>query len=146
MATNIDRPLLAALRTDISAALKAVAQKHGIELALGSCKFSPTNADFKLEVRAMGSDGVAVTKEMSDLRRMMGVLNLTDAHLTQVFSLGRDSYTLAGYRVKAQNKPFLMRRVSDDKVFICDEATILRALGVKSSVPEPLVITQLPRS
>jgi hypothetical protein len=133
MATNISKDLLQALRSDINAALKAVGEKHGVELSAGNASFTPMNATFKLEVRTIAADGVAVTKEQADLKARRALLGLTEEHLTQVFTLGRDSYTLHGYRSKAQSKPFLIKRVSDDKVFIVDEPTVRRALGLPES-------------
>jgi hypothetical protein len=133
MATQISKDLLRVLRADIDAALKAVGEKHGVELVTGNASFTPFNATFKLEVRAKNADGEAVRKEEADLKARLGMLGMKDEHLTQVFTLGRDSYTLAGYRSKAPAKPFLIKRVSDEKVFIVSEAVVRSALGLPAS-------------
>jgi hypothetical protein len=131
--STISKDLLAALRPDINAALKAVGLKHGVELEACNASFTLMNATYKLEVRVISPEGVAVTKEQAYLKQSYRFLGLTEAHLTQVFTLGRDSYVLHGYRARALGKAFLIKRLSDDKVFITTDRDIKRALGIPPS-------------
>jgi hypothetical protein len=132
MATIIDKPLLALLRKDIDAALKAVGEKHGLSLSAGNAKFLPETATFKLEVRTIGSNGTAVTREMTDLRHpsVLAMHNLTAAHLTQEFTSGGKRFVLSGYRMKASKNPFLAKCLTDGKNYIFSEDGIHRCLGI----------------
>lgn len=139
MANQITPALLDLIRVDLKAALEAVGQKHGVQLQLGRGSYTQLNATLKLEINAIGEDGV-VTKEAGDLKRYANMLGLTNEHLTQVFKLGNESYVLSGYRAKASAKPFLVKRLSDSKEFIVSEPTIKQALGIKEA---PLTITRI---
>ncbi len=48
--TAIDRPLLRALRTEITEALAAVGKKHGFTIYAGNASFTESRATFKIEV------------------------------------------------------------------------------------------------
>jgi len=135
MATTIDKNLLKLLREDINAALKAVGEKRGVKLTAENAKFLPTSATFKLEVETISENGVAITREMSDLRQpyIMKMYGLTEAHLTQTFVSGGRKFVLSGYRVKASKNPFLAKCFNDGKNYIFPEEAIQRLLGLKES-------------
>ena len=137
MATTIDKNLLKLLREDINAALKAVGEKHGVQLSAGGCSFLPTTATFKLEVQTISSNGVAITREMADLRNplTLSMYRLTEAHLTQTFKSGGRTFVLAGYRHKASKNPFLAKCFEDGKNYIFPADAIQRLLGITAGSP-----------
>jgi len=136
MATIIDKNLLKILREDINAALKAVGEKHGVKLTAENAKFLPTSATFKLEVETISENGVAITREMADLKNphTLRLYGLTEEHLTKPFTSGGRTFVLSGYRVKAHSKPFLARDQSPGgKEYIFTAEGVQRAFGISDS-------------
>jgi hypothetical protein len=129
MAT-ITKDLMRAIRIDVNSALVAVGQKHGVVLTLGNGTFTADNAHFKLNVAAVSSDGNVITKEAADLKLYQRTLGLTDAQLTQVFTLAGKAHVLCGFRRHATTNPFLIKCIANDKVYLAPRESVLRALGV----------------
>ena len=127
---SITKDLLRDLRVDIDAALVAVGAKHGVKLLAGNASFLASNATFKLNVSLLDETGEAVSKEAADLKRYREMLGLTFDQLTQVFTLGMHRYTLAGYRNRGSTRPFLMRRIDNDKIYLGTREDIDRAFGI----------------
>ena len=136
----LTKDLLRALRPEIEAAISTIGAKHGVELSLGNCSFTPTNGTFKLAVNSIDKEsGTAVTKELADLRRMLPMLGLTESHLNQVFKIGSKSFTLAGYRSASRTKPFLMTALDNGKRYIATEEQVRRGLGLPLTAVETRV-------
>lgn len=127
---NITPEFLRLLRIDANAALAAVGKKHGVMLQLGRGTYSALNATFKLEVQPIGEGGEVITKELANLRQMHRILGLEEAHLTQVFALSGKNFTLAGYKNTGGAKPFLVRCVSDDKIYVVTREALFMALKI----------------
>lgn len=125
----ITKDLLRALRIDLDAALVSVGQKHGITIKAGNARFSAETATFKLDIATL-QNGQAIDIELLALKQVLGQYGLTEVHVNQVFKLGTHSFTLAGYRPRARAKPFLIKRLDNDKSYIIDESALKRALGV----------------
>ena len=51
---ELDRPFLQSLRVDLNKTLAAVGEKHGIVIATGTCRFTPTKATMKIEILVKG--------------------------------------------------------------------------------------------
>ena len=136
----ITKPLLQDLRGEIDAALAVVGARHGLAIKAGSATFNPQNAVFKLNISVLNASGEAVTKEQSDLKHALPRFGLNEAHLTQEFVYGSETFVLHGYRAKARSRPFLIKRVCDGKVFLGSETGVLKALGVDVIHPGPQFI------
>ena len=134
---EITKDLLRALRVDVDAALAPIGKKHGVVLKLGRGTFSALNATFKLEVDSIGDGGEVVTKELANLREMHRILGLEEAHLSQVFAMGGKNFTLAGYKNTGGAKPFLIRDVSDDKLYVSTREALFRALKIAGTEKRP---------
>jgi len=127
---DITKELLRALRADVDGALEAVGKKHSVVLKLGRCTFTSSNATFKLEVDTIEIGGEVVTKELANLREMHKLLGLEEAHLTQVFAMNGRNFTLAGYKNTGGAKPFLIRNLSDDILYVSTRDAVFRALKI----------------
>jgi hypothetical protein len=128
---NIDKSLLQAVRADLEVAFAAIAAKHGVQLNLGTVTFGAELASGKLSISAIGAGGAVVSKESVDLKRAQRMLNLTDEHLSQALTIQGEKFTLDGYRVKAKTKPFVIKRVSDSKLFVASSTRVYGALGLE---------------
>jgi hypothetical protein len=101
MSKNINKDLLKNLRADIDAALAAVASKYDIALKTGGCRFTETNATFKLEASVKSDGGKVITKDMQALISYKRLLGVTDGHLDTPFTFRGDVYVLAGYKPRS---------------------------------------------
>jgi hypothetical protein len=128
-----------ALRVDLNEVLKAVGVKHNVSLTLGPGTYNQvgTAGYLKLEVGLI-EDGKPVLKEMTTLRLLAQELNLTEAHLTQIFTLGCHQYVLAGFKNTGCRKPFLIKKVGTEEIYVCPKADVKLALGIKDHDTEQL--------
>lgn len=129
---NITKQLLVALRADLDALLPAIAQKHGVSIQFGRGTFTSTNATLKLEIAATSVANTGLDAYEYALKQNAASYGLTDAHLNQVFKIGRDSYVLSGYDSKKRTKCFIIKRLKDNKSFICDTPSLKQWLGIVS--------------
>jgi len=133
---KITKDLLRLLRSDIDAALSAVGTKHGIQLKAGNVTFTDLNATFKLEVSTLTEGGAAISKERANLLHLRQQLGLTEENLNQVIMVGGEAHVLDGYINTGREKPYQIRRLSDNKLYLIDYAVLHAALTAK---PAPKV-------
>jgi hypothetical protein len=129
MTTTITKPFLQALRIDIDNALAAVATKHGISLTAGNASFTDNTATIKVNA-ALLVGGRAATKEQETLKLYQKILGISDKQMTAGFTLGTKRFVLDGYKTSRTSKPFVIREVSTDKLYVASEDQIHRALGI----------------
>lgn len=127
--TSLDKNSLAVIRADVNAALAAVGKKHGLVFNLGSCKFYPTNAEFKLQVNTITNDGEVIDADKASLMRCANLLGLTAKDIETPISIGATEYKIVGYRRARYARPFTIMRVSDGKRFVTSEKDVM--FGVK---------------
>lgn len=101
MSQTITKDLLKNLRADIDAALASVASKYDITLRAGNCRFTETNATFKLEASVKTDGGKVITKDMQALISYKRLLGVTDGHLDTPFTFRGEIYFLAGYKPRS---------------------------------------------
>jgi len=102
------------LRRDIDAALVAVAAKHGVNISLGNCRFTLTEARFaKLIVHpksiativTAGSSSVVDSPEAREYQSLAYMFNLPKDGLGKTFmSLGK-MFTIAGLKSSRRKYP-----------------------------------------
>lgn len=81
--TNFDRTNLKQLRKDMDAAIAAVAKQHGIDMSIGTIRFSGDKATMKIEANtvvaiATASTGEVVTR-MEKVAADFGIRSVTNA-------------------------------------------------------------------
>jgi hypothetical protein len=106
-ATEITVNLLKTLRTDIDAALTAVAKKYGVSLAAGSASYSATQATFKLTVGLLGENGVVVDPRAADWPKYCGMFGLKPEWLGKVIHGSRGPLTITGLDTKKHKFPVI---------------------------------------
>jgi len=106
---SFDRPTIKALRAEIDAALKAVADRHGIAITSGSATFSDANVSLKIQLATLGEGGAVNTREAEDFRRNAASFGLAADDLGRSFFSRGKTYTLVGASVKSYKYPLLCR-------------------------------------
>lgn len=113
MAT-IDKQMLRTLRTEIDAALVALAKAHNLKsLTAGNCSFDPAAGQFTFKVTGIAAD--AIGKEAAlYISPEVGFLNLPP--LGTVFRSGLKEYATAG--LKSSGNKVVCKRVADGAMFL----------------------------
>ncbi len=126
--TIINRPKIAEIRTDITEALKAVGDKHGIKISTGSASFSAAAMTMKLEIVTLGDGGVERDLDAEAFTRSALNSGLSPSDLGKTINLEGRPLTIAGYRPKAR-KHCIVLKSPDGLVFVASAETVRRALG-----------------
>ena len=117
---KFDKTNLTTLRSDVNAALAAVAAKHGVKINLGNCRFSPSEANFKLNVCTIGTDGTVVDAEVEALKSayvIEYVIGTTAKNLDRHFTAQGMTFVLTGYKSRRRAYPFRARDVNTGKTY-----------------------------
>lgn len=102
------------LRREIDSALAVVAAKHGVNISLGNCRFSSTEARFaKLTVNpksiativTAGSSSVADTPEAREYQSLAYMFNLPKDGLGKTFTSMGKMFTIAGLKSSRRKYP-----------------------------------------
>lgn len=124
MAT-IDKALLRNLRTEIDAALMAVAKAHNLKsLAAGNCSFDPVAGQFTFRVTGISAD--AIGKEAAlYISPEVGFLGLPPIGTT--FRFAGHEYATAG--LKSSGNKVVCRRLADGKNYLIPVSDVVRLCG-----------------
>jgi hypothetical protein len=129
MAT-IDKQMLRNLRTEIDAALVAVAKAHNLKsLTAGNCSFDPVAGQFTFKVTGIAAD--AIGKEAA-LYISPDAAFLGLPPLGTKFRSGLNEYATAG--LKSSGSKVVCSRVSDGKLFLFKVQDVLSACA-RAAVP-----------
>jgi hypothetical protein len=90
---------------------------EGIELSLGSARFSDQIVTFKLECAMPNEDGTATSKIGEDFKLYCHRYNLTPDDLGKEFSNGVDTFTIEGCKPRSTKYPILGKNVKTGKVY-----------------------------
>jgi hypothetical protein len=132
--TSFDKKNLGTIREDITNALKAVEQKHGMKLALGSIRFDANTFSGKL-TGAVGT--AAETTEggaNSELKWRQDFLSrhifygLEKDDLGKEISVRGGKYIIVGSRSKAKAQ-IVLKKVGSDKYIAATKQEVKQALG-----------------
>ena len=117
--TTFDRVTLRVLREEIDAALKAVADKHGISLTLGKITFAGDGSTMSGKIEgAVARDGQVQTKEAVDFLKYAEVYGLKAEDLGRQFVSKGRWFEITGLRPKAPKRPVLARGVADGQTYV----------------------------
>jgi hypothetical protein len=123
MIKEFDPSNLRNLRDDLQSALLSVASKHGIKISVGSAKYQPEQATFKIELVTVGVGGVD-NKAKAEFDRYCSSFGLRPEHFGGVIKFGRDSYKISGLKPRAPKRPILATSVTDGKTYILPESAV----------------------
>lgn len=107
--TSFDRAGLRVLRTDLDAALKAVADKHGITLTVGSMRFSESEVRMKLTANTGSSAELVQAKtdaSAADLARLSALYDLPEGLLGRKITVRGSHFTISGAKLSRRKYPF----------------------------------------
>ena len=125
---EFDRTNLRLLRDDVESALNAVGKKYGIDLRLGTGRFSSENVTFRLEGSVIRAEGV-VTREAAEFRQYADLLGLEASDLGKTFTQGGRRFEITGAKLSSRKYPILARNVLNGKVYKFRVADVREALG-----------------
>ena len=108
--TSLDRAAVKSLRDEMSAALKAVAARHGIEITVGNASFSHTNAKFSVALAVKDKRGKVLSAEAEAFKRHAERFGLVPEDLNKSFKYADRKYTITGCLPRSRRYPILARR------------------------------------
>lgn len=121
-------------RSEINAALEAIAKKHGVSIAAGAAKFTNQTIEFKLNIGAITSTGVVATKESLALPGAITAhgLAIVNGDLSFTTSQGL-KLTLTGYNHRCYARPWIATDFAGRSYKVPTE-TVTRGFGTKRIV------------
>lgn len=133
MIKQLDRTSLKLLRTDLDAALTAIAQKHGIILTVGNARFTSSTATFKLNVATKAADGTIINREREDFISLADVYGLKPEWIDKTFQWSGNTYKITGLQPRRRKNPVLVRN-RNGKGYVFGVDTIKMLMGAGASV------------
>ncbi len=119
------------VRADIDSALLAIKQKYGITLQIGNISYSPEKATARLTMVAVGDASTAtdprkaaLAKAEAEFKSYAKSFGLKPEQFGATFTYGRDTYKLAGIKVRASKMPILGTSTRDGKTYKFPESVI----------------------
>jgi hypothetical protein len=129
--TTIDKVLLQKLRTEMDAAMQAVAKANGVLIKTGSCSYRPASATFKVEVVAIGDDvensdnltnkDATTLKAASDWKARAILYGLDAAWLGQKAKTPQGEFEVVGLMPRRSKYPVLVKTASGLKLMTTDQ-------------------------
>lgn len=131
---EITKALLKEVRSDIDEALKAVGQKHGLQMKCGNASFIPGgNGTMKVEMSSITEGGQVVSKIEEDFKFYASRYGLKPSDLGRTFrNWDGTVYTIVGCKPKAHKYPILATDPSG-KRFKFQSYTVKTALNQSAS-------------
>jgi len=110
---EIDKPALRLLRSEIEAALRPLAEKHGIDFGTGRCKYTGANATIEVKISVRDAEGNIRTREAEDYKRLAASCGLKAEWLGAEFTSQGRTLRITGLNPKAVKYPVLARDIAD---------------------------------
>lgn len=122
---EFNRTTLSQLRADMNAALKAVAEKHGVLLSVGSCTYARdgSEASFKLQA-VVKKEGVETMKDASNAKLVTAwkeyasMFGLKQEWLDKSFVVNGKTYMIQGLNTRKHKYPVVTKCLQDSKQYI----------------------------
>ena len=102
---------------------------EGVNLSLGSARFSDKVVTFKLECAMPNEDGTATSKIGEDFKLYCHRYNLTPDDFGKEFSNGVDTFTIEGCKPRSSKYPILGKNVRTGKVYKFPAEQVRRSLN-----------------
>jgi hypothetical protein len=118
MATEITRDLAQTLSTEIEAALKAVAVRHGLNVKVSGGKYMDSSFTPRVEFTVPGEVGVS-KKDEDAFKTLAALYGLDPAWLGKTFVLKGDTYRVIGLAPGRSKNCVKILRVRDSSPRVC---------------------------
>lgn len=119
------------LREEINEALKALGEKHGVKFTPGKAKYSPTSANFELEVALVNADGSAETKMRTDFNNFAVGYGMKPEWLDKQFNRFDKVYQIIGLMPTSHKYPVLCKCLRTGKEFKLVASDVIRGMEGK---------------
>ena len=103
------------INVEMEAALKAIANKYGVEVSLGNTSFTEANFTTKFQVATIAEGGVTMSKEAIDFNRYKTTMGI-NMELGNEFEHNGKTYTIIGLKPRSKKYPILAK-CSDGKTY-----------------------------
>lgn len=113
---SLDRAAVRRINSDIELALKAVADRYGVQIKVGSARFSDSNCTTKIDISTINEGGTVMTKEATDFNRFASSFGITKK-LGDTFFFRYDTYEIVGLKPNSSKYPLLAKNISSGKTF-----------------------------
>jgi hypothetical protein len=127
---------LSPLRVEMEAALKAVAERHGIAFTLGKMTYEPGGASFRATVEAKVPE-LADAANRQELEMWCGIHNLDPDKMVKTNK--GEEVRLTGYNARGRSKPWIVS-VNGVPGFKAGDAWVRASF--KSDTPRPALIEE----
>jgi hypothetical protein len=128
--TVIDKSKMVSLRVQIDEALKAVGAANDVSLKLANGKFSgDSTGNFKLEIVALGDDGVKTDVSAADYKRYAMLFDLKPEWFGQQFMSNGSMFRISGLKPSRHKYPVSGIR-SDGRSFKFGADTVKRGMEI----------------
>lgn len=131
--TEINSANINLLRNELNQALRDIANRYGVDVSIGSGRYTATAVKFELAVAVKNSDGVALTVEAETLAANIRYYKLPADVFAKPFTHGGETYLVTGYIKKNSAKPFQIKRLRDGNVLKCPSVIIRQAYPATSA-------------
>jgi hypothetical protein len=131
--TQVDAALMGVLRTEINAAMAAIAASHGLALSLGSGTYSHdrVSGSFKLNIAALGDapagTSAATLKAAAEFKSSGHFYGMKPEWLGRTFSRAGKTYTVVGLMPNRRRFPILCSCNGKEVLLVSDD--VARALA-----------------
>jgi hypothetical protein len=148
MITKITPQVCDLLRTEMVAAVAAIAAKHGISITPGRGTYSASNFTMKVEFAVKTEDGLTLSREATAYQQMCRYDGLLPEDLGREFVYGGRPIKIVGYMTKARRSPYLFQEVRTGKRFRAEAEGLVAALNAarpgETSKKPPTIIDVAP--
>ena len=110
---TLDNKTLTSIRGYSNEALKAVGEKHNVEISLGNCSYSENEATFQMKVNTLSEDGKIITKEWDSLLQLAKIIGFD---VEKEYTLNGSKVKLKGYNSRARKWCYIVEYVKDGRV------------------------------
>jgi hypothetical protein len=125
----MDRETVKIIAAKVEAAVRGIAEEHGVQITYKGGNYTESSAVLKLEVAEIRG-GEAVTREAEDFRRNARLLGLQPEDLGREFKdWGGDTYKIVGAKVHSRKYPVLVKNLRTGKTFKFPEGRVQAALS-----------------
>ena len=133
-ATRFTKESLNALRTELSAAVSAVAAAHGITITIGSAGYTRDGmtATFKVELSSRDETGAVVTREAQAFTQMATTFGLQSSDLGRVFRQQGKAFRITGLAPRSGRYPILAECQATGKTFKFGAEGLVRLFALEA--------------
>jgi hypothetical protein len=118
---EFDKENLQAIRNDVNSALKAVEERYGVAFDIGRITYTSATIRTKLSGTIVGAvSGASNSVEAQliiGLKSYGYIYGVSEKDAKKVFSANGNQYVFMGIKASSKKYPFVVKRVSDGKMF-----------------------------